>query len=75
MACAAGLIRNNPEMKIDAVAASVGYESESSFRKAFHKVINRSPREYRDASTGNASGHCARQGARNTLGLRDQESV
>lgn len=50
MAHAAGLIRNNPEMKIDAIAEAIGYQSESSFRKAFHKVMNRSPRAYRDAS-------------------------
>ncbi|MGQ6474057.1 AraC family transcriptional regulator [Serratia sp. IR-2025] len=47
MAHAAGLIRNHPDMKIDAVAESTGYQSESSFRKAFHKVMKRSPREYR----------------------------
>lgn len=47
MTHAAGLIRNHPEMKIDAIAESTGYQSESSFRKAFHKVMKHSPSAYR----------------------------
>ena len=47
MAHAARLIRDSQDMKLDSIAQSVGYESESSFRKAFRKVMKRSPREYR----------------------------
>ena len=47
MVHAAGLIRNNPSMKIDTLAESVGYQSESAFRKAFRKVMKITPRTYR----------------------------
>lgn len=48
MAYAAGLIRQHPEMKINAIAEASGYQSESSFRKAFQKVMDRSPKTYRE---------------------------
>jgi AraC-like DNA-binding protein len=47
MAHAARLIRDSRDMNLDSIAKSVGYESESSFRKAFRKVMKHSPREYR----------------------------
>jgi AraC-like DNA-binding protein len=47
MAHAARLIRDSQDMKLDSIAQSVGYESESSFRKAFRKVMKHSPSQYR----------------------------
>jgi len=49
MARAAGLIRAPRAPKLEAVAAAVGYESESSFRKAFQKVMGTTPAQYRRA--------------------------
>ncbi|MDR3464399.1 MAG: AraC family transcriptional regulator [Xanthobacteraceae bacterium] len=47
MARAAGMMTGTRPAKLDVIAAAVGYESESSFRKAFREVMGASPSEYR----------------------------
>jgi AraC-like DNA-binding protein len=47
---AAGMITQTTSARIDMIAAAVGYESESSFRKAFRNVMGASPSEYRKRS-------------------------
>jgi AraC-like DNA-binding protein len=47
---AAGMISETTDARIDMIAAAVGYESESSFRKAFRNVMGSSPSEYRKRS-------------------------
>jgi len=47
MAKAAELIQSPRPPKLSSVAAAVGYESESSFRKAFQKVMGKSPGQYK----------------------------
>jgi len=47
MARAASLLGDAKSPKLETIAASVGYESESSFRKAFQKTMGVSPSGYR----------------------------
>jgi AraC-like DNA-binding protein len=47
MVRAARLMRESPPMKLAAIAAAVGYESESSFGKVFRRVMGISPGQYR----------------------------
>lgn len=47
MVRAAAMLREHPPAKMVAVAAAVGYESESSFGKAFKRVMDKSPGQYR----------------------------
>jgi AraC-like DNA-binding protein len=47
MVRAANLLREKRSMKMAAIAAAVGYESESSFGKVFRRVMGDSPGEYR----------------------------
>jgi AraC-like DNA-binding protein len=47
MVRAARLMRERPPMKLAAIAAAVGYESESSFGKVFRRVMEISPGQYR----------------------------
>ena len=47
MARAANMLLANRPMKLAAVAAAVGYESESSFGKVFNRVMGISPGRYR----------------------------
>ncbi|WP_437563303.1 helix-turn-helix domain-containing protein [Sorangium sp. So ce542] len=47
MVRAASMIRENRPMKLAAIAAAVGYESESSFGKVFRRVMGVSPGRYR----------------------------
>lgn len=60
MARAANMMRANRPMKLAAIAAAVGYESESSFGKAFRRVMGKSPGKYgrlkREAKQGSNSG-------------------
>jgi AraC-like DNA-binding protein len=44
---AARLMRESRGMKLGAIAAAVGYESESSFGKVFRRVMGVSPGQYR----------------------------
>lgn len=46
MARAANMMRANRPMKLAAIASAVGYESESSFGKAFRRIMGKSPRKY-----------------------------
>jgi len=48
MARAARLLGDASPPKLESVAAQVGYQSESSFRKAFHKTMGVSPSHYRE---------------------------
>ena len=47
MVRAAGMMRERRSMKLAAIASAVGYESESSFGKAFRRVMGVSPGMYR----------------------------
>lgn len=47
MVRAAAMLREERSITMSAVAAAVGYESESSFGKAFKRVMETSPGEYR----------------------------
>jgi AraC-like DNA-binding protein len=47
MVRAAGVMREGHPMKLAAVAAAVGYESESAFGKVFRRVMGVSPGKYR----------------------------
>lgn len=47
MVRAAGMLRERRNVKMWAVAAAVGYESESSFGKVFKRLMGTSPGEYR----------------------------
>jgi len=47
MARAANMLLANRPMKLAAIASAVGYESESSFGKVFHRVMGISPGRYR----------------------------
>lgn len=49
MVRAAGLLRQQPELKLAALAAMLGYESESAFGKVFRRVMGVSPAQYRRA--------------------------
>lgn len=49
MVRAAGLLREKPSMKLEAVAAAVGYESESAFGRVFRRQFGVSPASYRRA--------------------------
>jgi len=46
MARAANMMRANRPMKLAAIASAVGYESESSFGKAFRRIMGESPGQY-----------------------------
>jgi len=48
MARAARLLGEPHPPKVETIAAQVGYQSESSFRKAFHKAMGVSPSRYRE---------------------------
>ena len=41
-------LRQNPQMKISAIAASVGYNSPSYFNFLFKKVVGKTPKEYQE---------------------------
>jgi AraC-like DNA-binding protein len=47
MVRAANMIRANHPMKLAAISSAVGYESESSFGKAFRRVMGMTPGRYR----------------------------
>lgn len=47
MARAASLLQKPGSPKLETIAATVGYESESSFRKAFQRAMGVSPSQYR----------------------------
>jgi transcriptional regulator GlxA family with amidase domain len=47
MVRAANMLLANRPMKLAAIASAVGYESESSFGKAFSRVMRMSPGKYR----------------------------
>jgi AraC-like DNA-binding protein len=49
MVRAAGLMREQPELTLDAVASEVGYESTGSFGKVFRRLMGLSPAKYRRA--------------------------
>ncbi|MBU1190091.1 MAG: AraC family transcriptional regulator [Gammaproteobacteria bacterium] len=48
MVRAASMLREQQAIKMASVAAAVGYESESSFGKAFKRVMGTTPGEYRE---------------------------
>lgn len=50
MVRAAGIMRQGRPVTVAAVAAEVGYESESAFSRVFHRVMGVSPAKYRKAS-------------------------
>jgi AraC-like DNA-binding protein len=50
MVRAASMMRQNQPPKMAAIAAAVGYESESSFGKVFRRVMGVSPGRYRQSS-------------------------
>jgi AraC-like DNA-binding protein len=47
MVRAASLLRERPDLKLGAVAAAVGYESETAFGKVFRRQIGATPAQYR----------------------------
>jgi AraC-like DNA-binding protein len=51
MARAARLLGEPHPVKLESIAAQVGYQSESSFRKAFQKTMGVSPARYREKET------------------------
>lgn len=59
MTRAASLLAGAQPPKLEILASSLGYESESSFRKAFRKVLGVSPSQYREGESARleAQGH------------------
>jgi transcriptional regulator GlxA family with amidase domain len=53
---AAGMMRERPHLKVGAVAAAVGYESESAFGKVFRRVMGSSPGKFRRELPADAVG-------------------
>lgn len=49
MVRAASLLRERPDLKLGAVAAATGYESETAFGKVFRRMIGLTPAQYRRA--------------------------
>lgn len=56
MVRAAGMLQDNPRMKVAAIAATVGYESEAAFGKVFKRSLGVSPGRYRRPLDGWLSG-------------------
>jgi len=51
MVRAASLMRDRPSLTLAAIAAAVGYDTESALGKAFRRVMGSSPGSYRKALT------------------------
>lgn len=51
MVYAAGLMQDQPFLKISAIASMVGYETEGAFGKMFRRVLGSSPAAYRKSLT------------------------